>query len=86
MIDSENVTLKNKAFILANLMRNRFAILENTRVQFTYKVIKILCLSVLNDENTVIHHICKYKYFHPRLIHCAILFSIKTTKIENKND
>ena len=32
---------------MANLMHNRIAIVENTRVQFSYKVIKILCFQVL---------------------------------------
>ena len=43
---------------LAKLMHNRIVIVEKTRV-------KTLCLSVLNDDNTVVHQICKCKYFPP---------------------
>ena len=46
----------------AKLMHNRIVIVEKTRV-------KTLCLSVLNDDNTVVHQICKCKYLHP----CYIL-------------
>ena len=65
-IGSKNVA-RNKAFLLAKLMLNCIVIVENTTTQFTYKVITILCLSVLNDDNTVVHKICTYKYmyFHP---------------------
>ena len=34
-------------------MHNRIVIVENTWIQFSYKVIKILCLSVLNIDNTL---------------------------------
>ena len=60
-IGSENVA-RNKAFILAKLMLSRIVIVENTRMQFLiYEVIKILCLSFLSDDNTLVHQICKYK-------------------------
>ena len=40
-------------------MHNCIVIVESTRVQFSYKykVIKILCLSVLNNDNTLVHKI-----------------------------
>ena len=46
-------------------MHNRIVIVENTRVQFSCKLIKILCLSVLSDDNTLVQKkkkkkICKY--------------------------
>ena len=66
-IGSENLA-RNKTFILATLMHNRIIIVENTCVQFSYKGIKILCLGVLNDDNTLVHKICKFKYFHPWFI------------------
>ena len=50
---------KKEGIILADLMHNRFVIAENTRAQFTYKVIKHLCLRVLNNDNTVVHKVCK---------------------------
>ena len=50
---------KKQDVIMANLMFNRISIVENTRAQFSYKVIKILCPSVLNDDNPVVHKICK---------------------------
>ena len=50
-------------------MINHIVIVENTRAQSTYKALKILCLSVLNDDNMVVHKICKYNYLHP----CYIL-------------
>ena len=33
--------------------------------RFIIQVIKLLCPSVPNDDNTTVHQICKYKYFHP---------------------
>ena len=36
-----------------------YVIVENTRAQFTHKVIKILCLSVFKDDNMVVYQICK---------------------------
>ena len=52
--------------MLANFMHNRIVIVENIRIQISYKIIKILCLSALNDDNTfIVHKICKYKYFRP---------------------
>ena len=71
---------KKQSIYKANLMHNFTVIVENTCVQFSCKVIKILCLSVLNDDNTLLHKICKYKYFHPWYIPWAYSFIIKTTK------
>ena len=38
------------------------------------KIIKILCLSVLNDDNRAINQICKYKFFHPLLRLAEVIF------------
>ena len=43
---------KNKAIILAKLMHYRIIVVENTRVKLPTRLSK-LCLSVLNDDNTV---------------------------------
>ena len=50
----------------------------------SYKVIKILCLSVLNDDNKVVHQIWIYKYFHP----CCICwtYSYFHPNFENNNN
>ena len=40
-----------KTFILANFQHNRIVIVKTTRVQL-FMVIKILCLSMLNDQIT----------------------------------
>ena len=45
---------------------------------------KILCLSVLNDDNTVVHQICKYKNFHSWSIFCA--YSCSHYNKENDNN
>ena len=76
---------KKQGITLANLMLNRIVIVENTRTQFTYKVIRILCLSVLNDDSMVqvVHKICRCKYFHPWYILRA--YSIFHQINENNN-
>ena len=48
------------------------------------KVIKILYLSVLNDDTTVVHQICKYKYFHHCYIHWS--YSYFHLNIGNNNE
>ena len=60
-------------------MHNCIVIVEITRVQFTYKVNKKLCLSVLIDDNTLVPKIYKYKYFHPWYILWAY-YTNKTMK------
>ena len=84
-IGSENV-VRNKAFILADLMHNHIVIVENTHIQFSYKVIKIMCLRVLSDDNTLVHKICKYKYFHPWYILWAYSIYHQNNEKNNKND
>ena len=54
---------RNKVFILANLMQNRLVNVQNIRVQLLISYQK-LCLSVLNDNNKVVHQIFNYKYFN----------------------
>ena len=62
-------------------MHNLIVIVENTRVHSTYKVIKILYLSVLNDDNTVVHQICKISTVILGTYSELILVFIKSTKI-----
>ena len=50
-------------------MHEHIVIVENSRITISYKVIKILCLNVLNDDNMLVHKICKYIGF----IHSPIL-------------
>ena len=67
-------------------MHNRNVIVESTRVQFSYKAIKILYLSVLNVDNILAHKICKYKSFHPLYILWAYSITIKTANNNNNNN
>ena len=67
-------------------MHNRIVIVVNIPAQFTYKVIKILCLSVLKDNNTVVHKICKYKYFNPSYILWAYSIFHQNNENNNKNE
>ena len=60
-------------------MHNRIVIVEKTRV-------KTLCLSVLNDDNTVVHQICKYKYFPPWYILWAYSIVHQNNENNNNND
>ena len=60
-------------------MHTRIVIVEKTRV-------KTLCLSVLNDDNTVVHQICKYKYFHPWYILWAYSIVHQNNENNNNND
>ena len=48
--------------------------------------IKTLCLSVLNDDNTVVHPICKCKYFHPWYILWAYSIFHQNNENNNNND
>ena len=67
-------------------MHNHIGIVENTRVQFSYKVIKILCSSFFNDDNTLVHKTCKYEYFHPWYILWAYSIYHQNNEQINKND
>ena len=50
------------------------------------KVIKILCLSVLNDDNKVLQQICKYKCFRLGCIRLAYSHFHLTIKNNDKNN
>ena len=50
------------------------------------KIIKILCLSVLNGDNMVVHQICKYKYYHPCRKRWAYSYLYPNIENNNKNN
>ena len=62
-------------------MLNRIVIVENTR---GYQ--NIVPGYSLNDDNTVVHKICKYKYFHPWYILWAYSNSHQINENINTND
>ena len=75
------IILGSEGIILANLMLNRIVIVENTR---GYQ--NIVPGYSLNDDNTVVHKICKYKYFHPWYILWAYSNSHQINENNNTND